>query len=200
MRAAGGIALAVSMAGAGLLGAGCSSPARVARTSTVPPSSSSPTSSSSTSSTTATVAHCQPTGLSGSVVGQEGAAGTIELTVALKNTTTAGCALEGYPGLALVSSTGSELTTTVTRGGSYSFTDFAPSSVTLAAGATAYFNMGYSDVQSGATPCPTAASMWVTPPDDVDHLVVSESVMACNGVTVSPMFAAGSSQTQTTAP
>lgn len=205
MRGAGGAALAACLAAAGLLAGGCSSPSKPTNTTatTSGPTSSSPGSGpSSTVSSVPTLAHCQPSGLSATVVGTSGAAGTIEVTMELKNTSTTSCALEGYPGLQLLSSTGNQLPTDVVRGGSYSFTDFAPAPVTLAAGAASYFNMGYSDVASSSGSCPTASSMWVTPPDDVNHLVVNQSVMACNGgsITVSPVFAAGSAQTQTTAP
>jgi hypothetical protein len=185
-----------------VLCAGCSSPGTLSATTTSPPRPpASSSTSSTTSSTTAGLAHCEASGLAGSVVGTQGAAGTIEVTVALENTTTAPCALEGYPGLELVSPSGAALPTTTVRGGSYSFTDFSAVPVTVAPGASAYFNLGYSDVPAGSGPCPDAASVWVTPPDDVEHLVLDTSITACNGtVTVSPVFASGSSQTRTTAP
>ncbi len=202
MRTAGYRVLAASAAGAGLLCAGCSSPARTSRTTLAPTTSSVPGTSSTTTTGVSTTGHCQPTGLTGTVVGTQGAAGTIEVTVELKNTSTSSCALEGYPGLQLVSAGGTQLPTSVVRGGSYSFSDFPPSPLTLAAGAVAYFNLGYSDVGSGTGSCPPASSMWVTPPDDVEHLVVAQSITACNGgtITVSPVFASTAPQTQTTAP
>ena len=46
-------------------------------------------------------------------------------------------------------SSGGTLPTTVVRKGSYSFTSMAPTTVTLAPGQSAYFNIGYSDVPVG---------------------------------------------------
>ena len=141
--------------------------------------------------------------LSGSVAGSSGAAGTIEVTIALRNTGTATCTLGGYPGLQLLDAAGVQLPTHVVRAGSYPFTDFAPSTVTLAAGGTAYVNLGYSDVPSGSeTSCPKAASLWVTPPGAYDHLTTTLALAPCAGgtVTVSPVFGPGSPATQTTAP
>jgi hypothetical protein len=155
------------------------------------------------SSTTTGTATCAPTDLSGSVVGSSGAAGTIEITVALKSTATTTCTLAGYPGLQLVSSTGAALPTNVVRKGTYSFTAMAPTTVTLPSGQTAYFNVGYSDVPTATeTSCPTASMLEVTPPNDVDHLVISATLAPCGGGTlvVSPVFLSTGSNSQTTAP
>jgi hypothetical protein len=191
------------VAAAGALAFGmsaCSSPRPSATTSTTAPPTSSSTSS---TSTTAGLGHCQAKDLAGSVLGSEGAAGTQERTFGLRNTSGAPCALEGYPGAQLYDKNGTALPTTVVRGGPYSFTSMAPTAVTIAPGASAYFNVGYSDVPTASDTgqCPTAASLWVTPPDDVDHLVVSVSIQACGGgkLNVSPVFAAGSPGSQTTA-
>jgi hypothetical protein len=136
------------------------------------------------------------------VEGSSGAAGTLEVTLALRNAGPSSCALEGYPGAQLVDSAGNPLPTDVVRGGRYPFTDFAATPVVLAAGQSAYVNIGYSDVPSGTTPCEQAASLWLTPPDDVTHLVLGVSVTACDSgrLTVSPVFVAGSAGSQTTAP
>lgn len=93
--------------------------------------------------------------------------------------------------------------TNVIRKGSYSFTAMAPTTVTLTSGQSADFNLGYSDVPVGnETTCPTASSMEVTPPNATDHLIVTASLAPCGGgtVVVSPVFAAGGSNSQTTAP
>jgi hypothetical protein len=175
-------------------GAGSSAPGHAGEgTTSAPPS--------STTSMPAALAHCLATGLSGSVEGTEGAAGTIEITVQLRNIGTAACTVEGYPGLQLVDATGAELHTSVIRGGSFRFTDLVAVPVTLAAQASAYFNVAYSDVGSGPGACESAAAVWVTPPDDVDHVVVTGQSTVCSGtLTVSPVFGAGSPDTQTTAP
>ena len=162
-----------------------------------------PASSSTSSSAGGTLAHCEPADLAGAVLGSQGAAGTIELTISLRNATAASCAFEGYPGMQLVDGAGTKLPTQVVPGGSLSFDDFPKAPVTIGPGQSAYFNVGYSDVPAGGeTACPTSAALWVTPPDDVDHLVVPAQLMVCDSgkLTTSPVFAQGSPQTQTTAP
>lgn len=191
--------LALALAG------GCGSSHPSATTASEPSSSStsSTTPSSTTTTTTgSTLARCQPAQLTGSVEGTSGAAGTEELTLALRNVGPASCQLEGYPGAQLIDANGNALPTAVVRGGSDSFTDMAPSSVVLAAGDTAYVNFAYSDVPTGTTPCESAAALWLTPPDDVTHLVLDVSLTACDGgaLTTSPVLGAGSPGSQTTAP
>ncbi|HAM00642.1 MAG TPA: hypothetical protein DCQ30_00200 [Acidimicrobiaceae bacterium] len=191
----GGTWLAVMVVGAlamAACGAGPSAPGHGGEGSTAAPP---------TTSVPAPSAHCLATGLSGSVEGTQGAAGTIEITVQLRNVGTASCTIEGYPGLQLVDAGGTELRTSVIRGGSYRFTDLAAAPVTLPAQALAYVNVAYSDVPSGQGACEAAAALWVTPPDDVDHVVVTARSTVCGGtLTVSPFFGAGSPGTQTTAP
>jgi hypothetical protein len=155
-----------------------------------------------TSTTAAGTTRCASASLVGTVAGSSGAAGTIETTIALRSTSTTSCVLGGYPGLQLVSPTGADLPTVVTRMGNYSFTAMAPTTVTLAPGQTAYFNIGYSDVPVGTeTNCPTSGSMLVTPPNAFDHLTVSAMLAPCGGgsMTVSPVFSSTGSDTQSTA-
>ncbi len=163
-----------------------------------------PTSSSaSTTSTAAGPVRCATTALSGSVVGSSGAAGTIETTVALKSTASSPCTLGGYPGMQMLSASGSPLPTTVVRKGSYSFTAMAATTVTVGPGQAAYFNIGYSDVPVGSeTTCPTSASVQVTPPNATDHLVMTAALAPCGGGTlvVSPVFLSAGANSQTTAP
>lgn len=123
--------------------------------------------------------------------------------MALKSTASTPCTLAGYPGLLLVSSTGAGLPTNVERKGSYGFTSMAPTTVSLTNGESAYFNVGYSDVPAGnETSCPTASMLEVTPPNDVDHLVITATLAPCGGGTlvVSPVFLSTGSNSQTTAP
>lgn len=146
---------------------------------------------------------CATAALTGSVVGSSGAAGTIETTVALKSTGTAPCSLAGYPGLQMLSASGSSLPTLVVRKGSYSFTSMAPTGVLVAPGQSAYFNIGYSDVPVGnESSCPTSASIEVTPPNAFDHLVMTAALAPCGGGTlvVSPVFQLTAANSQTTAP
>ncbi len=194
----------VATAALGVVGlAACSSPkAGTPTTATTASPGSTSTSSTTTSSVPAGVA-CAARDLAAKVVGSQGAAGTFELTFALHNTSTLSCPMEGYPGAQLLDASGTELATHVVSGGNYQFTNFAPAPVVLGAGATAYFNLAYSDVPTGnETTCPTATQVEVTPPHAVDHDVVAVNAMVCNGgtLTVSPVFSQTSPQTQTTAP
>jgi hypothetical protein len=193
----------------GVLAAACSSSPSTPSTTTTSSSSTStvptPASTSSTvatSTTTAGTTRCATSTLIASVVGGSGAAGTIETTLGLKSTGSAPCVLGGYPGLQLLSSSGAALPTKVIRGGHYTFTSMAPTTVTLTTGQSVYFNIGYSDVPvDNETSCPTSSSLEVTPPNSYTHLIVKASLAPCGGGTlvVSPVFAAGTN-TQTTAP
>jgi len=205
-----GVVVAALVAGALL--AACSSTSSSPTTTGSPPSTGgstttrgSPSTSTGGSTTTTAVgpARCATTALTGSVVGSSGAAGTIETTVALKSTGTAPCTLGGYPGMQMLAASGATLPTTVVRRGSYSFTAMAPTTVTLAPGQSAYFNIGYSDVPVGSeTSCPTSTSVQVTPPNAFDHLVMAAALAPCGNGTlvVSPMFLSTGANSQTTAP
>ena len=169
-------------------------------TSTTP--STTTTSSSTTTTTTPASAICQVSQLHIGPSGAGAAAGTNERTFSLTNTSTRTCTLDGYPGMLLLGTGNATEPTDVVRGGALSFEDIGPSSVRLGPGATAYFNVGYSDV---TPPCSTATAVEVTPPTDTAHAVVpvSPSIMACNNGTldVSAVFGpTDAAATQTTAP
>lgn len=153
--------------------------------------------------TTASGPHrCLVPKLVGSVVGGSGAAGTIETTFALKSTATTTCVLGGYPGLQMLSSSGTPLPTKVVRRGSYSFTSMAPTTVTVAPGGSVEFNVGYSDVPVGnETSCPSSKSIEITPPNAYDHLVIAATLSPCGGGTlvVSPVFSPTGPGSQTAA-
>ncbi len=136
-------------------------------------------------------------------MGSSGAAGTIEVTLALRSTAAATCILGGYPGLQLLGSGGTDLPTTVVRKGSYPFTAMAPTTVRLSTGQSVEFNIGYSDVPIGSeTSCPTSTALEITPPDAFDHLTIAASLAPCaHGTLVaSPVFAGTQSTTESTAP
>lgn len=146
---------------------------------------------------------CAAKDLVATVAGSQGAAGTFEVTFALRNNTTTACPMNGFPGAQLLDSSGGQLPTHVVRGGNFPFTNLAPAPVILLGGATAYFNVAYSDVPTGsATSCPTAAQIEVTPPNAVDHDVVPVQLVVCGAgtLTVSPVFSSTSPGAQTTAP
>jgi hypothetical protein len=197
------VLVAAGLGAAGL--AGCSSPGTTSATSSTAATASTGSTSTSGATTTSVAggALCAARDLVTTLAGSQGAAGTFELTFALRNTSTAPCPMEGYPGAQLLDASGTELPTHVVSGGNLAFTNFAPSPVTLAAGANAYFNLAYSDVPTGTeTTCPTAAQIEVTPPHAVDHDTVAVHITVCAAgtLTVSPVFSSTSSETETTAP
>jgi len=171
-----------------------------ASTTTVP---SSPTTTAPvTPSTKAGPATCATSALAASVHGSSGAAGTIEMTIALKSLSASPCVLGGYPGLQMLAAGGSQLPTAVVRKGSYGFTAMPPSVETITTGQSVYFNLGYSDVPSGnETSCPVAASLEITPPNSYTSLSLVAQLGPCDGgtITVSPVFAATGSAAQTMA-
>jgi Domain of unknown function (DUF4232) len=146
---------------------------------------------------------CPAADLAGSIAGSTGAAGTIEVTVELRNTAGGQCILGGYPGLQLLGPGGTALPTTVVRKGAYGFTAMPPADVPLSTGQSAEFNIGYSDVPVGTeSSCPTSTALEVTPPNASDHLTIAASLAPCGRGTlvVSPVFAASRSTTESTAP
>jgi len=197
----------------GLVLAACSSGSSTSTTvttttpTTTAPATTSTTAGHATTTTATTTAagttQCTTTNLAASIYGSSGAAGTIETTVALKNTSASNCTLGGYPGLGMTGSNGASLTTTVVRKGSYNFTAMAPTTVIISSGQSVYFNMGYSDVPTGsATSCPAAANLVITPPNAYTSVTIPAQLAPCgNGtIVVSPVFTAASPGAQTTAP
>jgi len=185
-----------------VLAAACSSGSSspTTTTSTRPPTATSggpgPSTTTSGPATTTTsgggTATCAATQLSAGLTGGNGAAGTIETTVVLRNTSASTCRMSGYPALQMVDGSGGALPTVTVDGGHYSFTSQVPASVTLAAGQAGSFNIGYSDVPVGnETSCPTSAALQIIPPAANDHVTVSAVLSPCGGGTlvVSPILA-----------
>lgn len=198
---------------AGIVASACSSsPAKHSSTTTTHASTATTSTTTTTATTTTTTtttapvaASCQVSGLRISAVGHGGAAGTQEMTFSLMNTSSTSCNTYGYPGMLLVSTAGAPLPTTVDRGGGLSFENISPGKVTLAAGATAYFNVGFNDVRTGTTTCSQTHRVDVTPPTNTTHATVTTSlgIDACDNGTlhVSAVFAStDTAATQTTAP
>lgn len=198
------------VAAVGLLAAACSSaPAHrsgvgahhrsTTPTTTASPATTSTGASSSTSSGASTT--CTAAQLAGAVTGMQGGAGTLELTVALRNSSSSSCTMDGYAGLQLLGSGGAQLPTDTHQGGGLAFESVAPSPVDLAPGQVAYFNIGFSDVPTaGQTSCPSATGLQVIPPG-ATAITVPVQVQACAGtLDESAVFGAGSPATQTTAP
>ena len=144
------------------------------------------------------VAACRAAQLQMATGQSNGAAGTIELSVTMKNGSGTGCSMNGYPGMQLLSSTGAALPTNVVRGGGPSFpvaaANGAPTSFVLAPQSSAGFYLSYEDVPVGTeTSCPTSSQAEITPPNAFDHAVVALQIAPCGGGTVhvSPVYPAG---------
>ncbi len=148
---------------------------------------------------------CSTNGLTIATAGSKSAAGisgTVELTLSLRNDTAAACHVDGYPIPDLVDASGVSLPTTVVRGASISFTDFAATPVILEPTDSAYFNVAYADVATGSQTCESAAQIEITMPGSANHQSLPLAVQVCDAGTliVSPVFGATSAQTQTTVP
>jgi hypothetical protein len=123
-----------------------------------------------------------------SEAGSNGAAGSIQVTIALRNIGSTTCTLEGYPGMALLSG-GHVLHTDVVRGSSVVVPPIHVRLVTLAPGAVASYVFGYSDVPTNGQSCPSSDGLEVTPPNAFGHATISLQATACGGVlTTSPVF------------
>jgi hypothetical protein len=187
--------------------AGCSSPKQSATSTPVATTTTTTINATTTAqvatTTTTTVPGCTGANYVLSLLGTEGAAGTNEVTFGLRNTSSATCVLSGYPDVELLGPDGAGIATDEVRGGGESFTNFPAANVSLPTGATAYFNIGYSDVVTGGeSSCPTTTGIQVIAPGTTTELKVAGRFTVCNAgtVDVSPLFGAGSSETQTTAP
>lgn len=131
-------------------------------------------------SATAAAAPCHGTNLSGKVRQSTGAAGTIALSIALRNTSNSTCSLRGYPLLKLRNAAG-PLPTRVRHGG-LALLERAVATVTLAPGRAASLLLAYGDVPVGAeTSCPAADDLVVILRHGQGRVHVSADIGACNG-------------------
>jgi Domain of unknown function (DUF4232) len=143
-----------------------------------------------TTSTAAALTGCSAVDLAGSVTGSQGAAGTIETTISLRNSSSPACSLVGYPGLTLLDAGGNALPTNTVRGGGLQFENVPVTTVVLAPGQAALINMGTSDVPTGSETCSAASKLRIYPPNAVDTLTVSLELTVCAGGTIhsSPVY------------
>jgi hypothetical protein len=140
---------------------------------------------------------CGPSQIAMTATGTGAALGHVGVLFTLRNTSTASCRLNGYPGLLLLGSDGHAVPTTVVRvvNGAYLIPAVAPHRVALQPGALASFDLQYGDNPVGAQAnepyaqaCPSAASAEVTLPNANGHSVVPVSMAPCGGqVLVSPV-------------
>lgn len=126
-------------------------------------------------------ATCSAAGLRARVLEENGAVGTIVVSITLTNTGRA-CTLRGYAGLRLQSATG-PLPTTVVHGG-HPAVEAAPKLVRLAKGARATILIAYNHVPSGDTPCPTATKLLIAPPAASGSLTLALQLNPCRRGTI----------------
>ncbi len=151
-----------------------------------------------TPGTTTQLDRCHTGALLVSFAGSQGAAGTIVDTFRVANSSTSGCVLFGYVGMLMLDAAGRPLPTRVVRNGGIFATQAGPSRFVLEPGTAASFQAAWSDVPHGSEgPCPQAAQLEVTPPDEYDHRLFpvgpgwSLAPCAAGEIDVTPIRAAG---------
>lgn len=140
-------------------------------------------------STTAIGDPCTAADLTPSFLGSNGAAGTIVLGFALKNTGATPCHTYGWPGVQFLSSSDAALPTHATRTTGDVVGPTPAGELTLNPGEEASFRIVTSDMGPGGTSCPTASALQIYAPDDTATMKVAlNGVAACGKATLSPML------------
>ncbi|MHB2024195.1 MAG: DUF4232 domain-containing protein [Mycobacteriales bacterium] len=119
----------------------------------------------------------------------QGAAGHMLYVFTLTNHSATTCQMDGYPTLTMYSDTGKALAVASSHGADMAFPAVSPTAVPLAAGATASFSLGFSDVPTSNNACPAVATVAITPPQAAGSVRVKASLMPCGRVDVSPVVA-----------
>lgn len=143
-----------------------------------------------TTSASGSVAACHASQLRGHLLGSNGAAGTIVLTVTLTNKGAA-CTLKGYTRLQLMASARQTLPTHVVHGG-LAILNQKPRLVRLAHNGVASVLVGYSDVPHGYEhSCPTGSEILFRVPGDATWIPVLARTNACahGNLSESPILA-----------
>ena len=142
-----------------------------------------------TTPTTPVANACSASDLTPVYLGSNGAAGTIVLGFALKNTGSTTCHTYGWPGVQFLSSSGSALPTGSVRTTGDVVGSTPANVLTLAPGEQASFRLVTSDMGPNGSGCPTAADLQIYAPDDTVRMKVSVGgVAACGKSTVSPLM------------
>lgn len=132
---------------------------------------------------------CTASDLTPAFLGSNGAAGTIVLGFALKNTGSTTCHTYGWPGVEFLSASGAALPTNATRTSGDVVGSTPANVLTLKPGEEASFRMVTSDMGPGGTACPTARALQIYAPDDtVTMKLPLAGVSACGKATLSPMM------------
>jgi hypothetical protein len=125
---------------------------------------------------------CQTSDLAISIGQSNGAAGTIIAPINVTSTRT--CTLQGYFGLALLDASGRQVGPTPMRDPNTFGASPQAGPVVLARGATAWFYFRWSDVQNTPQPCPAAAQVELTAPNQYDHAFIP--ARTADGTTIAP--------------
>jgi Protein of unknown function (DUF4232) len=133
-------------------------------------------------------------------VGRVGVAlGNVGVIFTFTNTSARNCSLQGYPGVHMLDANGDPLPTEVTDGVAYTVPSIPEQVVDLVPGASASFDLGYSDSTGyGTAICPVAASLAISPPGAQQPILVTVEIDAyggptiqtleCGEITVSPVY------------
>ena len=135
---------------------------------------------------------CVAADLKPSFLGTNGAAGTIAVGFALTNSSGSTCTTYGWPGVQLLSSSGSALPTDAERTSSDMLGATPATDITLKPGQEASFRLIASDFASGSTAsCPNATALQIIAPNDTATLrvAISGGIPACGRATLSPLMA-----------
>lgn len=141
------------------------------------------------SSQSSAAAICQTAQLSASAAGSNAGAGNVGLQVRFTNASGQTCTLGGYPGALLLDANRAPMTTHVTQSThGYLYSNVNPRIVTLAPGGSAYFVIEWTHNSPTGGACPFASYVEVTPPANINGLVVASQIDACGGnLIVSPV-------------
>lgn len=163
-------------------------PATQASSST--PSTPASTPASSSASASASGPTCDLDKLRVSAGDTNGAAGHEMDVFLVTNAGTTTCTVEGYPAVALRTSSGAKAAVTVTHDGDYTFPALAPKAVALAPGGVASFAIGFTRApQDDSEQCPSGQRLDVVLPGATTVTKLPVDVTACNkgSLAVSPV-------------
>ena len=146
-----------------------------------------------TKTTTTAFAHgtaCAASDLTPAFLGTNGAAGTIVLGFALKNTGSSACHTYGWPGVQFQTTSGADLPTNATRTSSDLLGSTPATILTLKPGQEASFRLITHDSAAGGRGCKNANQLQIFAPDDTVTMkvAVAGGVPACGDATLSPML------------
>jgi Domain of unknown function (DUF4232) len=132
-----------------------------------------------TTTAPAPVPTCGTSDLSLAAAAGQAGLGHASTVFVLTNASKDACRVDGYPGMAFLSASGSVVLGTVQRGSSYLFDDPGPQPIVLRPGDKASFSLGWT--RPNGRSCREAAQAEVTPPDETTHLTVSARTTICPG-------------------